>query len=196
MALRTPEPGTFEHLLRPVEVSLTRVVRLSRRPLTEPWFGTSRSGRFDDPKRLFGVCYTADHTATAFTETVVHESSLFEAGQFLVMRGDLVGRFVTTYRQPRRRKLRLADLTGEALKVLGLNNDLSATDDYDQTQAWSRAIHDADLSWDGLRYVSRQLNDRHCYAIFERSVLLKNHAVPLKGAVLDNLCTRFNIASL
>lgn len=118
--LRKPEPGTFEHLLRPVDVPARSMVRLSRRPLSEPWFGRSASGRFDDPLGQFGVCYAADDTATAFAETILHESALFLGGQYVVMAGDLASRWVVTLRRPKRTKLCLADLTGEALKALGL----------------------------------------------------------------------------
>jgi hypothetical protein len=191
-----PEPGTFEHLLRPVEVSVKQLVRLSRRPMTEPWFGHRASGRFDDPQGLFGVCYAADDEATAFAETVVHESALFQGGQFVVMAGDLTSRWLVTLRRPKRVKLRMADLTGEALKALGLNNDISATDEYSLTQAWARAIHEAAPEWDGIRYISRQLNDRYCYAVFERSAVLKNAAVRLEGARLQDLCDRFGVVGI
>jgi hypothetical protein len=194
--LRKPEPGTFEHLLRPVDVPARSMVRLSRRPLSEPWFGRSASGRFDDPLGQFGVCYAADDTATAFAETILHESALFLGGQYVVMAGDLASRWVVTLRRPKRTKLRLADLTGEALKALGLNNDISATDDYARTQAWARAIHDADAGWDGLRYVSRQLNDRCCYAVFERSGASRQGSVRLEGPLLDDLCTRFGVVGV
>lgn len=126
----------------------------------------------------------------------MHESSLFQGGQYVVMVGDLTGRWVVTLRGPKRTKLRLADLTGEALKALGLNNDISATDDYTRTQAWARAIHEVDVGWDGIRYVSRQLNDHHCYAIFERSGASTQGSVRLEGALLDNLCTRFGVVGV
>jgi hypothetical protein len=194
--LRKPEPGTFEHLLRPVEVSARSMVRLSRRPQTEPWFGRSASGRFDDPFGRFGVCYAAADESTAFAETIVHDAALFQGGQYVVMTGDLTSRWVVTLRRPRRAKLRLADLTGDALKALGLNNDISATDDYTRTQAWARAIHEADAGWDGIRYISRQLNDSHCFAVFERSGASKHAAVKLEGALLDDLCTRFGVVAV
>lgn len=75
--LRKHEPGTFERLLRPVEVSARSMVRLSRRSLSELWFGRRASGRFDDPLGQFGICYAADGEATAFAETIVPESALF-----------------------------------------------------------------------------------------------------------------------
>jgi hypothetical protein len=68
---------------------------------------------------------------------------------------------------------------GRALKALGLNNDISATNDYTVPQQWARAVHDASPRWDGVRYVSRQMNKGVAYAIFDRSALLKLSAVRL-----------------
>ncbi len=90
----------------------------------------------------------------------------------------------------------LADLTGAALKALGLNNDISASADYTASQAWARAIHAASPRWDGVRYVSRQMNKGFAYAIFERSGLRKLRADKLKPQQVDDLCDRFNVAAV
>ena len=86
----------------------------------------------------------------------------------------------------------LADLTGAALKSLGLNNDISASADYTASQAWAQAIHDASPHWDGIRYVSRQMNKGFAYAVFERTGLRKLKAEKLKARQVDDLCDRFN----
>lgn len=153
--MRAPEPGTFEHLLQPVEVPVQRLVRLSRRPATEPWWGRAASGRFDDPQQEFGVCYAADSVATAFAETVIYESSAWSQGAWLVAEADLTGRWVVSFQRSARPVLQLADFAGPALKSLGLNNDLCAGGDYTLAQRWARAIHDADGRWDGASAKSR-----------------------------------------
>ena len=56
---------------------------------------------------------------------------------------ELTEHSVVRLRCERRKTLVLADLTGAALKSLGLNNDISASSDYTASQAWARAIHDA-----------------------------------------------------
>ncbi len=80
--LRKSEPGTFEHLLRPVEVSARSMVRLSRRPQTEPWFGRSASGRFDDPFGRFGVCYAAADESVIELERSIDLSPNFALGHY------------------------------------------------------------------------------------------------------------------
>lgn len=85
---------------------------------------------------------------------------------------------------------------GAALKSLGLNNDISASADYTTSQAWARAIHCANPRWDGIRYVSRQMNKVFAYAIFERSALRKLRAEKLKARQVDDLCDRFNVTAV
>ena len=92
--------------------------------------------------------------------------------------------------------LLLADLTGTALKKLGLNNDLNAGDDYAVPMAWARAIHDADGKWDGIRYVSRQQNQGLAVALFERSHVRKARSHKLKGTALDDLCDEFGVVAV
>jgi RES domain len=94
-----------------------------------------------------------------------------------------------------RQSRRYAD-EGRALWQQGLNNDISASGDYTASQAWSQAIHDASTRWDGVRYVSRQMNKGFAYAHFERSGLLKLRAEKLKSRQLDELCDRFNVTAV
>lgn len=199
MSLRLPKTGTFEDLLRPVRVEVSSLVRLSRYPATEPYW-SSVVYRFDDPDPgragEFGACYTAGSIEVAFAESVIHESGRFVDGAYEVPSAELTERSVVRFACDRRKTLVLADLTGAALKALGLNNDISALADYSVSQAWAQAIHDADPRWQGIRYVSRQMNKGFAYAIFERSGLKKLRSEKLKVAQLDALCDLFNVAAV
>ena len=199
MSLRLPERGTFEDRLHPVRIEIASLVRLSRKPATEPYWSAGVH-RFDDPqpdrRGAFGTCYTANSIAVAFAESVIHEAGRFVAGRYEVPQAELTERSIVRFRSERRRTLVLADLTGEALKALGLNNDISASDDYTVSQAWAQAIHDAGTRWDGIRYISRQMNKGFAYALFDRSKLVKLSAERLKDRVLDELCDRFNVAAV
>ena len=197
--LRLPEPGTFERRLRPVRVAVSSLIRLSRNPATEPYW-LAGVYRFDDPQPErdggFGVCYAGNSIAVAFAESVIHEAGRFVGSHYEVPITELTERWIVRFRCERRKTLVLADLTGEALKALALNNDISATNDYSVPQRWAQAIHDASQRWDGVRYVSRQMNKGVAYAIFDRSALLKLSAVRLTGRQLDALCDRFNVAAV
>lgn len=199
MRLRLPEPGSFEDLLRPVRIAVASMVRLSRHPATEP-FWSAGVYRFDDPEPdragAYGTCYTADSIEVAFAECVIHESGRFVGGSYEVPAAELTERLVVRFACQRRKTLVLADLTGAALKSLGLNNDISATADYSASQAWAQAIHDASPRWDGIRYVSRQMNKGFAFAIFERSGIRKLRAEKLKASQVDALCDRFNVAAV
>lgn len=197
--LRLPEPGAFEDRLRPVRIEIATLVRLSRSPATEPYWSAGVH-RFDDPgpgrPDGFGTLYAANSIAVAFAESVIHEGSRYIQGRYEVPLADLVERSVVRFRAARRKTLLLADLTGEALKALGLNNDISASDDYTASQSWASAIHDASMRWHGIRYVSRQMNKGYAYAIFNRSKIVVHSAERLDGRVVDELCNRFNVAAV
>jgi RES domain len=186
-------------LLRPARIEVASLVRLSRRPATEPYWSAGVY-RFDDPDPgrtgAFGTCYMASSIEVAFAESVIHESGRFVAGSYEVPVAELTERSVVRFRCERRKTLVLADLTGAALKSLGLNNDISARGDYTATQVWAQAIHEASPRWDGIRYVSRQMNKGFAYAIFERSGLLKLRAEKLKARQVDELCDRFNVSAI
>ena len=199
MSLRLPEPGSFEDSLHPIRIEVASLVRLSRQPSTEPYWSAGVY-RFDDPQPgradAFGTCYTAHSIEVAFAETVIHEAGRFVAGSFEVPVAELTGRSVVRFVCARRKTLVLADLTGAGLKSLGLNNDISASADYSISQAWAQAIHQASPRWDGIRYVSRQMNNGFAYAIFERSGLLKLGAEKLKRRQVDLLCDLFNVKAV
>jgi hypothetical protein len=197
--LRQPDPGSFEDLLRPIRIEVASLVRLSRHPATEPYWSAGVY-RFDDPDPggagSFGTCYTASTIEVAFAESVIHECGRFVTGSYEVPAAELTDRSVVRFTCDRRKSLVLADLTGAALKALGLNNDISASAHYTASQAWARAIHGASPRWDGVRYVSRQMNQGFAYAIFERSGLRKLRAEKIKARQVDDLCDRFNVTAV
>jgi hypothetical protein len=199
MRLQQPESGSFERLLRPVRIPVATLVRLSRHPATEPYLSAGVY-RFDDPQPsragAFGTCYTANSIEVAFAERVIHESGRFVGGSYEVPAAELTERSLVRFACDGRKTLVLADLTGAALKSLGLNNDINASADYTTSQAWAQAIHDASWRWDGIRYVSRQMNKAFAYAVFERSGLRKLQADKLKARQVDDLCDRFNVIAV
>ena len=199
MSLRLPELGSFEALLRPIRIEVASLVRLSRYPATEPYWSAGVY-RFDDPDPgragAFGTCYAASSIEVAFAESVIHECGRFVGGSYEVPAAELTKRSVVRFSCERRKTLVLADLTGAALKSLGLNNDISASADYTTCQTWAQAIHGASERWDGIRYVSRQMNKGFAYALFERSGLRRLRAEKLKARQVDALCDRFNVTAV
>ena len=176
--------------------------RLSKSPATEPFFCRSGGYRFDDPAAHataganYGVLYVAQDPETAFCESVIHEGSLFRNGSFEVAKSALAERSLVAFKHRTKDVLSFVDMTGDALKALGLNNDLSAGDDYLIPQQWSKAIHDSLPDVDGIRYVSRQRNNCYCFAIFDRSELISDSWAPLSDGDVAVLCVQFNVKAV
>lgn len=199
MPLRAPEPGSFEHLLVEARVEVAALVRLSRYPATEPWWSRGAC-RFDGPpigeSGRFGTCYAALDISVAFAESIVHECGWFRRGCYEVPEAELVNRHIVQFARPAAPALVLANLSGQALKALGLNNDISASDDYTAPMAWARAIHGASAKWDGILYVSRQRNDGYAVALFDRSRIARTVSRKLDGPVLTRLCTEYGVIAV
>lgn len=191
-----PRPEDLVRLVHCIEIPVERLVRLSRRPDSEPYWSTSRSHRFDDPEGRYGVCYAADSIETAFCESVLHSSALRLPGisGYILSQAMLDERHEVRFRTKRSAsQLRLADLTGTSLKLLGETNDLSATDDYTRSQIWSRVVFQATGRFDGIRYVSRQRNTHFCFALFRRSGLLRASACALSTTQIEQLTKAFGV---
>ncbi|HRO58488.1 MAG TPA: RES family NAD+ phosphorylase [Burkholderiaceae bacterium] len=205
--MRAPEVGSFEQRIRDgaIWVRTDTLFRLSTSPDTEPYWSKRATYRFDDPLSHFGVLYCAQDLPTAFAESVLHNAR-FVNGAYEVSADALGRRILVTYRRSRFagppthgqhvQEVLLADLTGEKLKPLGLNNDVSAGDDYTGCQTWAGAIHDSEplKELDGIRYLSRQHPIGYCYAIFERSDLAREDHCALNQSEIDDLCAIFNVA--
>ena len=97
MSLRLPDPGSFKDLLRPIRIDVASLVRLSRRPATEPYWSAGVY-RFDDQDPggagPFGTCYTASTIELAFAQCVIHEGGRFVRGSHEVPAAELSERSV------------------------------------------------------------------------------------------------------
>ena len=145
----------------------------------------------------FGVLYLAQDLATAFCESVIHADTLFRDGSFEVSNAELARRVPIHFRRADGGDfLSLADLTGAALKRMGLNNDISATVDYSLTQRWAQAIHTLDAGIDGIRYISRQSNRAFCVAAFDRCALVPVSGKRMSARQLSALCRALNVIGL
>ena len=65
--------------------------------------------------------------------------------------------------------LKLAKLTGTALKRIVGSSEISTTFPYDLPQAWAAALHAHPAKIDGLLYMSKQINDERAVVIFNRA---------------------------
>jgi hypothetical protein len=144
----------------------------------------------------FGTCYTAADLSVAFCESVIHDDAWFRNGRYEVFDSELRRRHIVSLHRRGKPDLVLADLSGKALKTLGLNNDISAGSHYAKSMAWAKAIHASDPKWDGIRYVSRQRNDAFAVALFETSAVSRARTRKLDGKLLDRLCDEFGVVAV
>jgi len=166
LALREPSPQLGAIELQTVSVDTSDLVRISRHDSGEPFFGRRGANRFDDPAKQFGSCYFGLDLITALAETVLHDEVAI-GGRFYVPQQEVLTRFVVRFGEPRQ-QLRLANLTGPSLAVLGADGAIS-TDSFTVPQRWASALHEHPAQVDGLLYVSRVINDRHAMVVFDRA---------------------------
>lgn len=170
-ALQLPPADLNLRPLPTFTVGASALARISRRSSGEPFFGRTGGNRFDDPAGVYGVCYLGhggqrQALMVAFAESVLHDQTATNGG-FDIATGELDSRHVVSFSSSR--KLRLANLTGAALKRLGLDGRISTDVPYDLPQAWSAAIASHPDAVDGIAYVSRHYNTGRAVALFERS---------------------------
>jgi hypothetical protein len=141
------------------DVPMYRICKVHHEPLH---FGRSGRNRFDAPRGEFGVLYAAETSEGAFVEACIRERPA----------GNL---FALPYFQERRlveisfsARLRLVDLAGSGLSLLGADNRL-ATGSYRTAQRWSRSFWVHPDRPDGILYCSRFNPSLHCIALFDRS---------------------------
>lgn len=151
------------------KVLATDLLRLTRLPATEPYWGKGKVYRFDDPAQVFGATYTAKQIEVAFAETILHKKGHFINGCWLIDINNILERHLVTYTRPSDQEIKVADFTGVSLKSIGLDNDICSSDDYTDSMALSEALHAQLPDVDGIIYVSRQMNVGYAVALYERS---------------------------
>ncbi|WP_157778337.1 RES family NAD+ phosphorylase [Massilia violaceinigra] len=185
-------------ILHILPLHVNRLVRLSRFPATEPYWGKSKAYRFDDPAQAFGTTYAALMLDVAFAETILHQNGQFSSGAWFIDEKNIAARHIVGFQRPKKPLLGLVNLTGSYLKALWLNNDLCSSDDYADSMLVSASLHDQLPDVDGIIYVSRQMNTGRAVALFERSCLQRSSTVmPLKNhPAFSALLSKFNVAIL
>jgi hypothetical protein len=167
MALPLSKPGKAlqQMALVVLDYDPALLLRVSTHENNEPYFGKLATNRFDDPLMVFGTCYTAATLQAAISETLLHNRTPGR-GYFSVPLDEINAKHVHALAGS---TLRLANLTGAALKRLGLHAGLSGCDRYKRPQQWAAALHAHKDHVDGLLYMSRHCNTDHAVVLFERA---------------------------
>ena len=105
----------------------------------------------------------------AIAETLLHDE-LPEAGGFSIAVTEIEQRWLVRFKgTPPGGPLKLADLTGAALKTLVGSGGISTLVPYDVPQRWAAALHAHPDAVDGLVYMSRHVNDERAVVVFDRA---------------------------
>jgi hypothetical protein len=167
--LKPPPSDLHEIGLETVQVQVESLYRISRHSSGEPYFGRSAGNRFDDnsrpPSKRFGTCYLGLTLQVAIAETVLHDL-MPDSGHFVVPPDELESKQVVRFEG---RTLKLAKLTGTALKRIVGSSEISTSFPYDLPQAWAMAFHAHPAKVDGLLYMSKQVNDAQAVVVFSRA---------------------------
>lgn len=109
------------------------------------------------------MLYAAEQIEGAFAETFLRSP-----GRTLLPRDLIVKKALVRLRSTR--ALRLANLYGPGLAVLGATAEVTASaPPYDLPQAWAAALHNHPQMFDGIAYRARHDDNEICYAFFDRS---------------------------
>jgi len=167
--LKPPPSDLHDISLETVEVHVESLYRISKHASGEPYFGRSAGNRFDDhsrpPSKRYGTCYLGLTLQVAIAETVLHDLMPM-GGHFVVSPDELESKQVVRFQGG---ILKLAKLTGTALKRIVGSSEISTTFHYDLPQAWAAALHAHPAKIDGLLYMSKQINDERAVVIFNRA---------------------------
>lgn len=125
--------------------------------------------RFDDPRADFGVMYMSRQKVGAFAETISRQFFGVDPEYRILFWSDYKDRKLSKIRcaQP----LSLVSLTGDIdLARLGVDSQLTSTDDYSWGQSWSRLFYDHPDQVDGICYPARHAPETQSVALFDRAL--------------------------
>ncbi|PPD15152.1 MAG: hypothetical protein CTY25_07745 [Methylobacterium sp.] len=154
-------PADFASRELPIEEipSGARLIRIHRSDRGPLFFGSTGGNRFDDPAKIYGVCYLATTLEGAFAETCLRSvGARFVALTFLEARSFSEIEVSAP--------LRLVSLHGPGLAQIGATGAVTSGP-HAVAQQWSQAIHDHPTVPDGIAYRSNHDNGEICVALFE-----------------------------
>ena len=166
--LKAPDLQFGKLPLKVLAIPAAKLFRISSHLTGEPFFGKSASHRFDDPRKQYGTCYLGLKIDTAVAESILHDLEPVRGG-YEIAAEKAASTYVHRFKG---NDLRVADLTGHHLNVLGGHAELFGTSSYVLPMLWSRAVFDHPAKVDGFIYMSRLLTTQKAIVLFERGTSL------------------------
>lgn len=126
------------------------------------FFGRNATERFDDPLKIFGVCYLGVDEYAAFIESFRQRTRFKCVDESEILQSSLAAIEVTD-------RFKLLDITGSGLAVLGQTGELASSSSHTESQQFSHQIYEHDDLVDGILYRARHDPDRLCIALYDRA---------------------------
>jgi RES domain len=212
--MASPEPDLGDHPGPPADLAkrrlhLThldspafRIFPIAHEPL---YFGKRGLGRWDDPKRRYGVLYAATTPAGAFAERLLVRPGMLAQGIWIpaqnvpVSTGDLqqFGLAEVQIASP----LRCVDLRGPGLAAIEADARLTSGP-HRASQQWSRPLFEHPQRPDGIVWRSRADPEQTAVALHERvratlSATVRGRlADPRHADLLETISARYNLVIL
>ncbi len=171
--------------------------RISDHATGEPYFSFGGSRRFDAPgckagRPEYGACYLGLSFDVALAESLLHDAMPVR-GAFRIAKSEIDRRWVHRFNG----NLRLFDLTGHLLKLMGGHAGLAGASSYTLPQKWALAVYSNRLQVDGFLYMSRHFTNQKAVVIFDRArskLIAVGHPIRLGAAPeMPNAVSLFNI---
>lgn len=143
------------------------------------YFNTGNAFRFNAPGGEFGILYLGEDAHSAFIETYG-----WLTGERYITREQLEKRHLALVSADR--LLRLVDLSGKGLALLGADARLCMGDDYKISQDWSLALWKHPQRPDGILYRTRHDPDKKAAAFFDRDEVKAALSFRDMGSLLDD----------
>jgi hypothetical protein len=138
-------------------------------------FNPTPRGRFNAPHGEYGTTYLSTSPAGAFVETFVQDAPRSTSGQTLVTQARLDAYCLCRMdygREAATRPLRLVDLTGSGVVLIGATGELCALADIARlglVQRWALRLYQHRDSPDGIYYRASHDQSRFSIARFDRA---------------------------
>ena len=133
------------------------------------YFGQQAAYRFDAPDGAFGVLYAAQHPFGAFVETCLRQRTGTHSP--VIDRRSLQTKKLTTLylgTATPGAAARSVELFGPGMARNWANGDVGAHYEYEQSQAYSAAVHTHPDHVAGIGYLCRHDNSQLAFALYDR----------------------------
>ena len=181
MALTDPPPDILKSRHLPLTSVEGTLFRISHKKFADPIYWSRRGlYRFDSPAAKYGVLYTGRTFETALVEVFGDQwlDSRIVARDFL--------KEFDVCELGLERRLKVVNLSGKQLNLVGTDANVFASLAYDITREWACAFMEHPDQPHGIRYPSRKNQRLHNFALFSTTTTVAAVTITRRYPLLDH----------